>query len=220
MKTTPIKRPACRLIATKTCESSYTVGEHKVRLWMISGGTPAIDFMGGEFECGFVKRYPKVELWSNDHWQGCKYDHQSLEKMQGPTFDILPNGKQDLIDFVTEFAPLREKRWERFDALPIRGCSSPRFHDTYRNCYFRVDFEASPHSVGSLTANSNFIGTVAAQDRLYGGPCRQEIAEFANVAWSSFAALLDELNPVYEVGWESLSEKDFARVQEAIRAVM
>lgn len=202
----------CEQLSTKTCETVYRVNGQTVRLWIITGGTPALDFS----DYGFTKRYPEIERWNNTHWIGKRYDHQDPQNIEGPTAaEVLPNGEQDLIDFVTEFAPIREKRLDRYNSLPTHNHTSPRFHDQNNGCYFRASLSFRPHYVGGVTVDSS----------CYCGPGREEIEQFGNKAWHNLAVILDQVNTArYDSprsgGWESLSDEEFDKVVQAIKAVM
>lgn len=94
-------------ISTASCETVYDVeygGEtYRLRLWIIVGGTPALafaDYTGG------TKRFPSLEKWAS--WDKGRYPHQNPDDVQGPTFDVLPNGLADVKKFLVEFLPKRK----------------------------------------------------------------------------------------------------------------
>jgi hypothetical protein len=112
-------------IKTSACDTVYDVNGTKVILWIISGGTPALGLIENVNDCGYnyTKRYPIVPQWSSDKWMNHKdrYEHQDPNNIQGPTYDILPNGAQDLIDFVNEHKPKMQLRQTRYAMLPVHG---------------------------------------------------------------------------------------------------
>lgn len=105
---------AYQQIETTSCETAYRVlfnGEvYHVNLWIIVGGTPAIAFD----DCGAITRRfvptPEVqEKWSG--WENGRFPHQKTSPIQGPTPDVLPNGADDLEQFLIDCLPqMREEK--------------------------------------------------------------------------------------------------------------
>lgn len=89
-----------RQVQTSTCETIYEIEyegkTYRLRLWIIIGGTPALafsDYKGG------TKRFAVTDE-ARRRWQACP--------RQGPTFnEVLPNGTEDLLQFLDEFVPQR-----------------------------------------------------------------------------------------------------------------
>ena len=110
-------------LKTTSCTTTYNVGGVTVKLWMITGGTPALAIMGENGEYLLDKKYPDVQQWSNENWlkDESRYRHQNPNAIQGPTYDVLPNGKQDLIDFVVNNDPKAKLKQSRYKALPVKG---------------------------------------------------------------------------------------------------
>jgi hypothetical protein len=96
-------------VSTSPCETTYRVqykgATYDLRLWIIVGGTPALCFADYK---GPAQRYPKVEKWS--FWdKGRKaYLHQDVHLIQGPTFDVLPDGIESVEKYLEYAMPERE----------------------------------------------------------------------------------------------------------------
>ena len=105
-------------LSTTSCETIYSVGGVKVRLGMIVGGTPALSF----YDHSYTVRFPKVEQWNSDkHWNKAegKYDFQNANNIQGPTYDVLPEGIVTLQKFVEINTAKKDLAEKRYENLPI-----------------------------------------------------------------------------------------------------
>ena len=196
-------------VSTSACKTVYSVNGCTISLWIITGGTPAVDFDS----YGFCQRYPKVARWSDDQWQTglMKYRHQSLDDLQGPTAnEVLPNGEKDLIEFVEEFGPLREKRMQRYNGLPTHYLKSKRFHDLDNCCYFWVEFQPK----------ANYIGSVTLESRYYCGRCEDVLAKYGCRGWRHLAKLLSEVDGSLKGGWETLNDEQYNAIVQAMKALM
>lgn len=97
-------------ISITSCETIYEVGyegeTYRLRLWVIRGGGPALGFA----DYGIIKRFVPTEKvqqkWTG--WDKGHYPHQDPDNIQGPTFDVLPNGLADVQEFLLEFLPKRK----------------------------------------------------------------------------------------------------------------
>ena len=102
------------VIRTTACTTTYRVDHDIVRLWIITGGTPCIDFDYG----GLSLRFPVIAMWDNRHWLGNRYRHQDPRNIVGPKAeDVLPNGLQDLEDWYKVNKPLKDLRDSRYQKL-------------------------------------------------------------------------------------------------------
>jgi len=127
--------PRAVQVSSKSCETVYRVGDQLVRLWIITGGTPALAFD----DYGFIERFKLADpRWSDEHWNGARYDHQTPGNIQGPTFDVLPGGEATVVDFVARNLPnkrIRERRHKALSSYP--AMASPFFEDR-DGCRFRI----------------------------------------------------------------------------------
>ena len=108
-------------VATTTCTTIYDVDGEKVELSMIVGGEPMLRLQGDYF---YSERYPKVEAWSSDkYWDKEKglWNFQDPNNIQGPTYDVLPEGKTTIEKFVAKYVPRRNLTKARYDALPTKN---------------------------------------------------------------------------------------------------
>lgn len=94
-------------VSTSVGHTIYKVGDHTLRLWIITGGQPALALQDNT--C--TQTYPiKDTRWTMEHWKirmcdgcyGC-YDHQDPTNIQGPTFDVLPDGAKSIYDFLAQY---------------------------------------------------------------------------------------------------------------------
>lgn len=106
---------AIQQLKTSSCKTLYKVIHHgrpyKVRLWIIVGGTPALAFADNK---GGTRRFEVSEVQAQkwQGWDGC-YPHQNPDNPQGPTVADLPNGRDDLEQFVIDYAPHRSAQLKR-----------------------------------------------------------------------------------------------------------
>lgn len=135
-------------IRTSSCETIYKIGEHEIVLWIITGGTPALDFVNW----GYTKRYPiKDRRWVEVDFEKegfprtgnfistngiYHYKHQNPMNIQGPTLDVLPEGEKTLDDFLCEMLPKKELRESRLAQFPVKTVKSKRYHDKEDHCFF------------------------------------------------------------------------------------
>jgi hypothetical protein len=84
-------------VRTSSCETTYDVGRDSA----------ALSFA----DYGCIKRFALSDemrqKWSG--WDGLRYFHQNPDNIQGPTFDVLPNGLADIEGFLLEFLPKRKE---------------------------------------------------------------------------------------------------------------
>lgn len=186
-----------------------------VRLWIITGGTPALALD----DYSYTLRYPLVERFNNAHWLGDHYRHQELEVQRNRygdrhhvispaiDFDVLPHGLDDLAAFLDHTLPLRNKRDQRMAQLPpVHEIRSRRVHDTDNRTYAWAKIDIQPYGVSPITIES-------AQ---YGGRCDDKIVMFSQVWQDAQKAL----NPLFDRSasstWESLSDDEFEQVRSTL----
>lgn len=200
-------------VAMSVCDTIYDVDGVRLRLWIITGGTPAVAFEN----YGFTQRYPAVERWSNKHWKGHCYDHQDPARahLQGPTAaEVLPDGEDTLYQFVREYLPKLQLRMKRFEALPTRNLKSRRFHDRDECLYFRASVEFRPHYIGCVILDSRFwTGRINDRDRP-----RMEAQGPNAQSWLALADTLDRYDTPHRA-WEDLTEDQFQEIVAALEAV-
>ena len=195
-----------KINSTKACETTFEYEGQQLRLWIITGGTPAMSFA----DYSFTERYPVVEKWSDWHWGYDKYEHQIAGHIVGPMpKDVLPCGLETVKAFLAVNLPLKQLREQRIAAidalqLPQHGltmtqrglCSKPRLDKANRVMVcFKVDLKRFRPVVGESSC--------------YGGRCEAEIERYANPWWKRYAAFA---NPLFDSGirtYEALSETQF-----------
>jgi hypothetical protein len=189
-------------LLTSACETLYDVDGKVLRLWIIVGGTPAVAFTN----YSFTQRYPVVEKWSQKNWsdKDIKYAHQDKSNIQGPTFDVLPNGEASLYEYLKETTPLKKLREQRRSELPyVCSIKSTRFHDKDNRCYFHCELRINDRGISPVTASSS----------CYAGRCEHEIQKYASQWWKDAVNLF---NPIFDKGhsnYEELSEEDFQTIK-------
>lgn len=194
------------------CETKYVVMhegmEFNVDLWIITGGTPCLSF----HVTPFSKRYPIVERWTNDHWQGCigHYDHQEGQNpVIGPKVEeVLPNGWADF--------------WEYFDANYMKVIISERRRLVLREILpiNQTVLDKSEHC--QLTAqlecwvNYFHIPPVTYNSRWGFGRMDDKVVLF-DPWWKEASEIL---NPMFDTGhlyWCDLSEDKFQEIVEFLK---
>jgi hypothetical protein len=193
--------PAPEQRSTTTCESIFMVDGEKVRLWIITGGEPALAFE----DHSFSERFPvKDERWTSQSWdkgEG-KYLHQNKENIVGPGLDVLPNGKWTLLDFVRRNLPLKKLRNQRYNSLPIKGnISSRKFLDRENRTKVSFQSDLNPHR----------FSPVSAESANYGGRMDDVVARLAPPWWKEYSSFI---NPLYDsnmhgASYENLSQEQF-----------
>ncbi len=188
------------LLSHGNCDAYYRVGEEKLRLWAIVGGTLALAFD----DYSFQQRYNQVDKFNS------KIDPNWLA-WGGPRSSDLTNGEQTLIDFVTKNVPLRDLRNARIqEILQILGLTqysreivSKRFHDkdnrTYMYCYLEI---------------KDYVPVVTVSSGCYWGRCDDEIQNCASSTWKRLASFLKlifdkERDNFSTTMWENLSQFDY-----------
>lgn len=186
-------------IRTSTCETIYMVGDRELVLWIITGGTPALDFA----MTPFAKRFPVVEKWNDNNWNGTCYLHQLGQIYPiGPKIeDVLPRGFDDFWNFYNENISkiiLCEKRFGAVrDYLPI---TSKRVHDKIDRTYVHAHVGSGYHC--------SYPPVVTCRSRLYSGRFYEKMSIFGSW-WQKCQKLLDKyLNK----RWDELSEDEFQEI--------
>jgi hypothetical protein len=159
-------------ISTSACETVYDVDGVIIKLWIITGGTPAIDFD----TYGFTKRFPAVEKWSDANYLKIenRYKHQERINLQGPTFEVLPNGEQDILDYIKENLPKRDLCLKRANELIdiIKGKNSELYDDGYGmklESKGKRDVENHTIAKADWCIRPTYISPISVNSMIYGG---------------------------------------------------
>lgn len=195
-------------LSTKSCETTFNVDGNILVLFIITGGIPAIQFD----DYSFRQSYPSIPKWSDENFiyqdtddNGkfiqSHYSHQDPNNIQGPTFDVLPNGLEDVKAFLDKHLPLKQLREKRFSQLPIREeiKSKPvldKEEHTKVTCY--------------LNLRKNYIPPVTFSPKIYGGRCDDRIVLFSDW-WKKTQSIF---NPLFdsEIKWEDLDEQKYVEI--------
>jgi len=187
-----------KLIKTSSCESTYEVDGVKLRLWVITGGEPAMSFE----DYSFSKRYPIIDKRWQAKWNG-RYPHQiGQNPIQGPAFDILPKGIKSVKEYLEDNIPLKELREKRFFSLPIqKSICSKGFKDKENHTIVKFKINLQKHYISPLIAQSN----------AYCGRCDDEIEKYAPEVFKKYAAFANPLfdNSGASCMLEALTENQF-----------
>lgn len=193
------------IIKETSCETVYQVGERVIRLWIITGGTPALGFDMTPFE----NRFPKVEKWGNNHWlnKEVRYDHQISGHIVGPRVeDVLPGGWSDFwvfYDANISILNLWEKRWSVVSGyFPIL---SKKVLDKVERTFViaKVDPAWSKFYVSPVTFTS----------KVYCGRCDEKIVLFSSW-WVKAQGVLNRPRVNTSVRWDELSDLEFMEIVE------
>ena len=190
-----------KLIKTSSCESIYEVDGVKLRLWVITGGEPAMSFE----DYSFTKRYPIIDKRWQAEWNGC-YPHQIEQNpIQGPSFDILPKGIKSVKEYLEENIPLKELREKRFCSLPIQTpICSKGFRDKENHTIVKFKINIQKRYISPLTAESN----------AYAGRCDDVIEKYAPEVFKKYVAFVNPLfdNSGASCTLETLTENQFQKL--------
>ena len=194
------------VIRTTACTTTYRVDHDIVKLWIITGGTPCLDFDYG----GLSLRFPVIAMWNNRHWLGNRYRHQDPQNIVGPKAeDVLPNGLKDLEDWYKANKPrkdLRDSRyqklWELMGETEIR---SRRCYDPVERCCFRATW---------MLYNRNYVCTVHGDSKY--SNCHS--LEYAPPKWRNLAAVLKDNHDRWET-WFGMTEERFQNILAALALV-
>ena len=194
------------VIRTTACTTTYRVDHDIVRLWIITGGTPCLDFDYG----GLSLRFPVVPMWENRHWVVGRYQHQDPRNIIGPKAEgVLPNGLQDMEDWYNVSKPLKDLRGFRYqkivDLIGGTEIRSRRCHDPMERCYFRATWQLY---------NRNYVCTVHGDSKY----CNCHPLEYAPPKWRNLAAVLKEDHDLWET-WYGMAEERFQKILAALALV-
>ena len=200
-------------ISTTARETIYEVNGHELRLWIITGGTPALSFNNYTYR----KLYPDVKYkWSDQHWQKdlrC-YIHQNPKHLQGPTFDVLPKGEESIAEYLETYLPKKQLCEKRVRGLPKYfkdTVTSPRVHDKDNRTY----------AFASIRIDNYHLSTVGIHSKNYGGRIEEKINLFSDW-WVRAQAVF---NPIYDkhresrmdlemdgLTWDCLTEEEYTAI--------
>jgi len=207
-------------VSTSSCETIYRVEGKTLRLWIITGGQPALGFDYSPYE----KRYPTIEKWNDKHWKvrenfprnviGC-YDHQVDQKsIIGPKPDeVLPDGWNTFWAFYNANLPKVQLAIERYhdlqcnghflDDLPKKGCIvSKKIRDKEEHTLVTAEIALRPYSLAPVTFSSN----------AYCGRCDEKVSLF-NSWWAKAQKILNPLHDSNKYLWSELSEEEYQSVK-------
>ena len=195
--------PSPGQVKTKSCETSYSAGGEVLKLWVIGGGGAA-ELAFDDYS--FMERYPVSDPRWQEEWDREReaYPHQDTSRMQGPTYDILPEGKWTVMKFLNKYLPLKRLRDERKAALPARGTIHSRTR-VDREGHARFRFEADPYRLGPVTVNGGNV---------YGGRMDKMVMDPKwDPWWTSYAKFI---NPIFDAntshGLEALTDDQFRQM--------
>jgi hypothetical protein len=202
-----------RVLSHNACETKFEYRGEVLRLWIITGGTPALD-LDEYFE---AKRYPHVELYDSKNWCSgvCRYRHQEHtprgEVLPIVDVDVLPDGIETVNAYLDYVLPRRAVQRARLATLPkMRVIKSRRVHDTYNRTYVWARVEMNKYGVSPVTFDSAY----------YCGRCEGDtrmLNRFGNV-WINAVRVL---NPIFDrndgtTSWADMSEDEFTLVHDTL----
>lgn len=198
-----IKLRDIKQIETSSCSTNFSIGDVEFELWIITGGSPCLAFADYSFD----ERYPKVEMWSNEHFHSgniSHYDHQDIDHIQGPTITVLPNDLEDVKSFLRKYLPLRELRFKRIGGLPIKNFIKSNTVLDKENST-RVHCELDLRRISPVTFNSY----------AYCGRCSEKIILFSDW-WKKTLSIFDPLFSSSK-NWEDLTEEQYQEIVEHLK---
>jgi hypothetical protein len=201
-------------ISTSSSQTTYMVDNHILFVGIIAGEKPCLSFRDNSFS----EEYPiKDKRWvvSFSEWaKNSCYPHQiDQNPIQGPTYDVLPEGIETIRKFIDKYLPLkrlREERIKEIELLPVRnGMSicSRKFLD--RENKTKVHFEI----------RINRFSPVVACSKVYGGRCEKEIQRLAPLPYKKYA---DYANPIFDsanINWENLTDEQYNTIVSLLREI-
>lgn len=199
-------------LSSSACESIIRADGVTLRLWIVTGGTPALSIDDHSFSESYDNVVPKFrhEYWLND--QHC-YAHQIVQNpIQGPTVDDLPEGEETVRKYLEKTLPLQALRTKRKAVLKelfgLRELKSPRIHDEKERSYAHL----------KLDLTSWYRSSVLGESRYYvGRGYAAELAQQSTMAWKRLVELMNDEN--LPDTWEELTEDQFNEVVEALKSV-
>jgi len=207
-------------ISTSACETVYDVDGVIIKLWIITGGIPAIDFDS----YGFTKRFPAVEKWSNDNYLKIenRYKHQERINLQGPTFEVLPNGEQDILDYIKENLHKRDLCIKRANELiSILNKKDVRsFTDGWGfNLLSKDKRDKVERTIAraKITIRTFYISYVSVSSRVYAG-CNYDKIDIFSKWWKDAINLFNTIEDIVEntVYWCDISEEKYQEIKAHI----
>lgn len=142
-------------VSTSTCETIYDFDGEKIRLWVITGGTPAISFV----DYSFMEKFPVAEKYTNNKWSKSKnrYIHQDPDNLQGPTAqEVLPEGLKTIYDYVIRHRPKKKQREDRYKDFPQHNAIKRKIK-LPNGVFFQMIFSPRPSEIGISTPSSSEI---------------------------------------------------------------
>ncbi len=209
-------------LSTKSCETIYQVGDNRVRLFIVTGGTPALSFD----DHTFTERFPMWDMrWNVEQEEWGKrecYPHQNPgSSIQGPTFDVLPEGRKTLEDFVGRNAPKLALRVERYANLPVppkmlhpdafsrhgKQIVSKRIRDADEGTFVNFEAQLCPYRFGLVTCSSKY----------YAGRCEDKVEKLAPSWWKKFNAFAAPICDASRDCYDKLTETEYQQLCDLLK---
>jgi len=184
-------------VSNTACQTIYDVDGVTVRLFVIVGGIPALALE----DHSYTVRFPYLEKWDSEkHWDKVKghFDFQDPNNLQGPTYNILPEGRLTLEKYVHAIGARRDLAQERWNNLPIQeNIYSPKVLDKEQRTYVQAKLELNPRRVGGI----GMIHGDKEQIRLLPAWWKNANDIFTNI-WKNH----------YAGSWDELTEEEYQNV--------
>ena len=191
-------------VSTSSCETIYDVDGTRIRLSIITGGTPCLSFQ----DYSYSERYPvNRHQWSNEHWikEIGLYIHQDPECIQGPDFSVLPETEKTVEKYLAINLPKKQLTEARFNALPVSSTIySKRVRDREEHTMVRAKLSIEKCRLSCITLSSN----------AYCGRVEKKITLFDSW-WVRAMAVINTIHDKYmsELGsWNLLTEDEYKAV--------
>jgi hypothetical protein len=211
-----------KMISTSACSTIYEVDGHKIELWIITGGTPALGFSFSSFQ----QRFPVVEKYVDDHWiilkdscpenahynvnhwnkeQKC-FDHQiGQNPVIGPTpEEVFTDGWVTFWTWYYTTLPAYELCRERQLGL---------LHNNIMSGY-KLDREEHTKVRAELDAYRDWVSPVTFSSKIYGGRCDEKIV-FFSAWWKKAQELFNPLADAHKK-WNELTEAEYQELKAHI----
>jgi hypothetical protein len=206
-------------IKGSSCETFFNVNGEILRLYVITGGTPALAFE----DHSFSHKYPITDTrWTTSEFKNpspatanCKkprYTFQGMDtpdnEIQGPGVEVLPEGEDTVAQYLEQYVPLRNLRRDRYESLPFKEALVSRlFHDKEEYCYYHLKVDINDRYVSSALKVSNHS---------CGDP---DSFEPKQKWWQEYNSVVQQLSS--EIGkicpcYEELTESQFNRYREVL----
>ena len=203
-------------IKASACKRIFKVGKYTLKMYIITGGTPALSLEN----YAFTERFPVIPKYSNENWNSARglYTHQTSQS-DSIDFDVLPEGYATVERYLNENAPKWEKRRARFDGLPLTG-----YVQSY-SCFGMLKEIVSPTRLDKVDRKmyhfrwslvEHYLPLVHFESTT---SCSNENECFERLAtpwWKSFNALIDSFGTLVG-GLESITENQYTELCKCLK---